>query len=149
MPLSSLSAWSIQQTRAVFEAPTSQLCQRAIESTFSPTLTARLNGTPLTYAALCRLVHAMRASAPRGLVVEWTRAEASPNDCSNRVGEVFAAAAAFMQLQSGTLVGEYTVRGIWKDGVEVERHKKVEVRCVKVCFGVELVSTCVQHRVGG
>ncbi|KAJ7650063.1 hypothetical protein FB45DRAFT_886815 [Roridomyces roridus] len=113
MSLSSLKDWSIDHIRAVFEAPTDDLSQQAVAETFSSSLTGHLNGNALDYTTLCSLVNTMRASAPKGLLVEWTRAEATPDDASNR---------------NGALVGEYVIRGICRDGVEFERHKKVEVR---------------------
>ncbi|KAJ7761974.1 hypothetical protein DFH07DRAFT_415119 [Mycena maculata] len=118
-PLSSLAEWSIEHTRAVFEAPNAALGRRALDATFAPTLTAHLNGAALDFAALGHLVASMRASSPGGLSVEWMRADATPDDPANR---------------GGSLVGEYIIRGIWKrvpgaDTLcEFERHKKVLVR---------------------
>ncbi|KAJ7455273.1 hypothetical protein B0H11DRAFT_2200392 [Mycena galericulata] len=112
--------WSREHICAVFEAPSEPLAQRARTTAFSPTITAHLNGTALDFPALARLVDAIRASAraPRGLVVEWTRADATPDDpATNR---------------DGSMVGAYIIRGIWKRVgetlCEFERHKEVQVR---------------------
>ncbi|KAJ7261776.1 hypothetical protein B0H12DRAFT_1069387 [Mycena haematopus] len=118
--LSSLADWSRQHIRDVFEAPSDELSLRAIGKTFTHTLTASLNGTPLDFDGLCVLVRAMRRSAASsGLSVEWSRADSAPDDSENR---------------NGLLVGEYRIRGIWRsvtpgsDSVsEFERHKKVVV----------------------
>ncbi|KAJ7476066.1 hypothetical protein FB451DRAFT_1132795 [Mycena latifolia] len=120
-PLPSFAAWSAQHIRDVFEAPSAELSRRALGATFSQALTATLNGQPLDFSGLCRLVSSMRASAPGGLKVEWTRADEAPDDELNR---------------NGSLTGEYIIRGVWKRAPgsdelklrEYERHKKVDVR---------------------
>ncbi|KAF7336784.1 hypothetical protein MVEN_02113800 [Mycena venus] len=117
--LSSLAEWSMQHIRDVFEASSDELSLRAIGGTFSRTIKATLNGTPLDFDGLCGLVSAMRRSATSGLDVEWSRADDAPDDPGNR---------------NGLLVGEYRIRGIWKSNPgsgqlsEYERHKKVVVR---------------------
>ncbi|KAJ7126803.1 hypothetical protein C8R44DRAFT_701604 [Mycena epipterygia] len=118
-PLSSLAEWSARHIRDVFEAPSDELSHRAIRSTFSGRLAGRLNGKALDFDGLCMLVNSMRASAPGGLKVEWKHAEEKTDDPGHR---------------DGSLVGEYTIRGIWKSIpgseylCEFERHKKVDVR---------------------
>ncbi|KAJ6532009.1 hypothetical protein B0H19DRAFT_464621 [Mycena capillaripes] len=118
-PLSSLTEWSVQHIRDVFEASSDELCQQAINNTFVPTVTATLNGTALDFEGICRLVTAMRRTAPAGLKVDWSRADDTPDDPENR---------------NGSLVGEYCIRGIWRSSPgseelrEFERHKKVAVR---------------------
>ncbi|KAJ7707488.1 hypothetical protein B0H17DRAFT_972131 [Mycena rosella] len=123
VPLSSLAAWSVQHIRNVFEAPSDELSRRAVAATFSPALAASLNGKALDFDGLCWLVSSMRASAPGGLKVEWKHPNEAPDDVLNR---------------NGSLVGEYIIRGIWKNVpdsdsddlrlCEFERHKKVDVR---------------------
>ncbi|KAF8206200.1 hypothetical protein K438DRAFT_1931467 [Mycena galopus ATCC 62051] len=119
-PLSSLAEWSMEHIRDVFEVPNDELSLHAIGGTFSRTIKASLNGTPLNFDGLCALVSAMRHSAASsGLTVEWSCADSAPDDPENR---------------NGLLVGEYRIRGIWKripgsDQLsEFERQKKVVVR---------------------
>ncbi|KAJ7364262.1 hypothetical protein DFH08DRAFT_766044 [Mycena albidolilacea] len=117
--LSSLTEWSMQHIRDVFEAPSDELSLRAIHSTFSRNLKANLNGAALDFDGLCGLVNAMRKSARNRLDVQWARADDAPDDLGNR---------------NGVLVGEYRIRGIWRSNpgseqlFEFERRKKVVVR---------------------
>ncbi|KAK7033292.1 hypothetical protein R3P38DRAFT_790768 [Favolaschia claudopus] len=116
-----LADWSKEHIREVFEASTDELSLRAINSTFSRSLAATLNGSPLDFDMLCGLVSAMRKQTlpSTGLRVEWRHADATPDDSSNR---------------NGNFVGEYYIRGIWRaiseseQLVEFERRKKVSAR---------------------
>jgi hypothetical protein len=83
--LSSLTEWSMQHIRDVFEAPSDELSLRAIDSTFSRNLKADLNGAALDFDGLCGLVSAMRKSARNGLDVQWAHADDAPDDLGNRV----------------------------------------------------------------
>ncbi|KAF7316690.1 hypothetical protein HMN09_00402100 [Mycena chlorophos] len=119
--LPTLEEWSIRHIRDVFEAPTDADALRAISNTFSAfQLQGSANGSPIDFASVKRMVLALRQQAqePAGLSVEWISATGFPDDASNR---------------SGVLVGEYVVRGIWRNMgggrlVQFERRKKVHVR---------------------
>ncbi|KAJ6531974.1 hypothetical protein B0H19DRAFT_463242 [Mycena capillaripes] len=120
-PLSSLAEWCMQHVTDVFEAPSddSELFRNAFDGTFSPSLSGSLNGKAFDFDGLRGLVTAIRSTAPAGLKVDWRRADDTPEDPGNR---------------SGSLVGEYFLRGIWRSSPgsdqlrEFERLKKVTVR---------------------
>lgn len=86
--LSSLSQWSQQHIRAVFEAPTEQDSLQAMQETFSPSIKANLNGKPLGFAEIRNMVLLMRNSSPNGLKIRWLQAVEAPHDASNRVCHV-------------------------------------------------------------
>ncbi|KAJ7859150.1 hypothetical protein B0H14DRAFT_3446786 [Mycena olivaceomarginata] len=113
--LSSLTEWSMQHIRDVFEAPSDELSLRAIHSTFSRNLKANLNGAALDFDELCGLVSAMRKSARNGLDVQWARADDAPDDLGNRSANTAFAASGESNPGSDQLF-------------EFERRKKVVVR---------------------
>ncbi|KAL0953259.1 hypothetical protein HGRIS_004509 [Hohenbuehelia grisea] len=118
--LSSLSEWSAQHIRDVFEAPSDDAAIRAVENTFSEDLEATINGQPLKRDNIKQLVIAMRQDAPSGLKVHWHRAVEVPREPSTP--------------RDGSFGGSYVISGIRRQipGTsqygEFERHKTVTVR---------------------
>lgn len=86
---SSLSDWSVQHIRDIFEARNDESALRAVAMTFSENVAASLNGTALTRDSICQLVLAMRRGSSTGLKVHWQQAVEVPTDpLTNRVGPV-------------------------------------------------------------
>ena len=84
--LCSLSEWSTQHIRDVFEARSEERCLRAIASTFSDSVKANINDMPLSREGINQLVLAMRRSSESGLKVHWQKAIEVPRDpTTNRV----------------------------------------------------------------
>jgi hypothetical protein len=83
--LSSLSEWSAQHIKDVFESASDEESLRAIKATFADNIAATINGSPLPRAAIDHLVLAMRKSSKTGLNVEWRQAVETPRDSFNRV----------------------------------------------------------------
>lgn len=87
--LCSLTEWSIQHIRDIFEAPSDEDALRSIASTFSDAVVATLNGAPLSRDGITQLVITMRAGSASGLRVHWKQAVEVPRDPStNRVSSV-------------------------------------------------------------
>ncbi|KAG6812373.1 hypothetical protein H0H92_003184 [Tricholoma furcatifolium] len=119
-PLCSLTEWSVNHIRDIFEAPNDEQSVRAISTTFAENVDGTINGAPLNWEGVKQLVLAMRRSAPRGLKVYWQQAVEAPlNPATN---------------QEGSFGGVYVIRGIQKTlpgspkPVEFERHKTVTVK---------------------
>ncbi|KAF8643243.1 hypothetical protein AX16_009132 [Volvariella volvacea WC 439] len=117
--LCSLSEWSIQHIRDIFEAPSDESALRAISSTFSEDLHASVNGSSLSRDGINQLVLAMRKGSS-GLKVHWQQAVEVPQDPSTN--------------RDGSFGGVYTIRGIQKilpgsiKPIEYERIKTVTVK---------------------
>jgi len=117
-PLSSLSSWSMQHIKDVFEAPKDADSSRAIDATFSPDIKAMLNGMQLNKDGIRQLVQAMRKASTTGLKVEWLSTVEVPKDPDNR---------------NGAFGGMYIIRGLKKEVpgmsgfVDFERRKSVNV----------------------
>ncbi|KAF8343549.1 hypothetical protein F5887DRAFT_289906 [Amanita rubescens] len=126
--LNSLTEWSQQHIRAIFEAETNEDAVRAIGSTFSDKVSASVNGTPLPREGIDALVLSMRkglnSSGTDGtstsLQVQWKYGVDVPRDpLTNR---------------DGSFGGVYVIKGIKRmipglpDPVEFERHKTVTVK---------------------
>lgn len=87
--LCSLSEWSVQHIRDVFEAHSEEKCLRAISSTFSDAVNASINGMSLSREGINHLVLAMRRSSGDGLKVQWQQTMEVPRDAAtNRVSLV-------------------------------------------------------------
>jgi hypothetical protein len=87
--LTSLTTWSHEHIRAVFEAETDAEALLAISSTFSPTVQVTFNGSPLTREEISHLVLMIRKSSKdgegKGVKVKWLQSVEVPTDESNRV----------------------------------------------------------------
>lgn len=138
--LCSLSRWSEQHIKRVFESSTDAESLRAIKSTFAENLSATLNGTPLRRDDIINVVLAMRRSSKKGLKVHWHRMAEVPRDASCRVSFVSPLANVFRAdgqiFQDGEFAGFYVLSGLQKQlpgsskFAEFERHKSVSVRWV-------------------
>jgi hypothetical protein len=82
---SSLTEWSQQHIRDIFEATSDGESMQAISLTFSEDVTASVNSMPLNKEGITQLVKAMRASAPNGLKVDWFQTVEAPLDEMNSV----------------------------------------------------------------
>jgi len=83
--LTSLTQWSQEHIRDVFESISDEVSAKAIEQTFSKSINATINDKQLGYAAIKRLVSSMRKEAPNGLKVQWQQTVDVPCDSTNRV----------------------------------------------------------------
>jgi len=124
--LCSLSEWSVQHIRDIFEACDDEQSLQAILATFSNNLTASMNGMPLSLEGINQLVLDMRRSSPGGLKVHWQHAmEDAQDPTTNR---------------DGAFGGMYIIRGIQKTlsgmqkPVSFERHKTVTVKIESQCL---------------
>jgi len=88
--LCSLTEWSVQHIRDVFEAHSDELSLRAIAATFSESLRASVNDVPLNREGIKELVMAMRRTSRGYLRVYWQQTTEVPSDpTTNRVSLVF------------------------------------------------------------
>lgn len=134
--LSSLTSWSQEHIAAIFEAPTEQGSLKALQETFSPSVKASINGKPLTYDDIERMVLEMRKEAPNGLKVHWLQTVEASYDQNNLVSFLYRDhGIVFMTfIQEGLLGGTYIIKGIYKmvegldEPVEHTRHKVVIVK---------------------
>jgi len=142
--LPTLTEWSVDHIRAVFEAPTDSHALQAISDTFSNNLSATVNGRPLNRSGVENLVLAMRRdAASTGLKVDWERTLEVPDDANtNRVstsgkselhsGPLLTRFSFY--LQDGSFGGFYTISGLQKQipgshtPMDFIRHKTVTVR---------------------
>ncbi|KAK6981126.1 ribonuclease H-like domain-containing protein [Favolaschia claudopus] len=116
--LSSLVDWSKEHITAVFQAPSNELTLLALDSAFSRSLQATVNGEPVDFEGFAKMIGAMaEETAATGPHVDWAFAEATENDDSGR---------------NGVVKGEYYIRGICgripgSDGrlLEIECRKEV------------------------
>ncbi|KIM40655.1 hypothetical protein M413DRAFT_73003 [Hebeloma cylindrosporum] len=117
--LTSLTQWSQEHIRAVFESVSDEDSAKAVEHTFSKSINASLNGRQLDYAAIKHLVFSMRKEAPNGLKVKWQQTVDVPCDSTNR---------------DGSFGGVYIIEGIRRvlpdhtTSTEFSRCKAVTVR---------------------
>jgi hypothetical protein len=88
--LATLTEWSVDHIRSIFEAPTDMHALQAITNTFSDSLSASVNGKPLNRSGVENLVLAMRrAAVAAGLKVDWERTlEVPDDDKTNRVSHL-------------------------------------------------------------
>jgi len=83
---SSLTCWSKEHIRGVFEAPSDEESLRTIGETFSQSLKGTLNGKPIDWEDIRQLVMAMRKeSRASGLKVEWKHLIEVPENALNQV----------------------------------------------------------------
>lgn len=83
--LSSLTQWSQEHIRAIFESPSNEESIQAVDETFSSDITAMLNGKQIGQSEIKQLVCSMRAESSSGLKVEWKQTIEVPQDVYNRV----------------------------------------------------------------
>jgi hypothetical protein len=87
--LTSLTTWSHEHIRAIFEAKTDADALLAISSTFASTVQVTLNGSPLSREGIDHLVLMIRKSSRdgegKGVKVNWLQSVEVPKDESNRV----------------------------------------------------------------
>lgn len=87
--LSSLTNWSMQHIRDIFEAGSDDQCLKAVVDTFSENVVATINGSPITREDIKQLVLSMRKGS-QGLRVQWQQAVEVPKDpATNRVELLF------------------------------------------------------------
>lgn len=88
--LSTLTQWSVEHIRDIFEAHSDEQSLRSIANTFADTVVATINGRPLNFLGIQQLVLNMRKSAPNGLKVQWKQTVEVPRDAeTKRVGSLF------------------------------------------------------------
>jgi hypothetical protein len=84
--LSSLTQWSQEHVRAIFESLSNEDSIQAVEETFSSDITATINGKQVGRQEIKQSVLSMRAeSSSGGLRVEWKHTVEAPQDTYNRV----------------------------------------------------------------
>ena len=83
--LSSLTQWSQERVRAIFESSSNEEFIQAIEGTFSSDLKATVNGKQVGRQETIQSVLSMRAESSDGLRVEWKQTVEVPQDIYNRV----------------------------------------------------------------
>ena len=83
--LTSLTQWSQEHIRDVFESISDEDSAKAVEHTFSKSINATVNDKQLGYADIKHLVPSMRKEAPNGLKVQWQQTVDVPCDSTNRV----------------------------------------------------------------
>ncbi|THV07221.1 hypothetical protein K435DRAFT_772591 [Dendrothele bispora CBS 962.96] len=119
--LPTLTEWSVDHIRSVFEAPSDSSALQAISETFSTDLSASVNGKPLNRSGVENLVLAMRrAATTSGLKVDWERTLEVPDDGRTN--------------RDGSFGGFYTISGLRKQvpgsctPMDFIRQKTVTVR---------------------
>ena len=83
--LSSLTQWSQEHVRAIFESPSNEEFIQAVEETFSSDIKATINGKQVGRQEIKQSVLSMRAESSGGLRVEWKHTVEVPQDTYNRV----------------------------------------------------------------
>ena len=84
--LSSLTHWSQEHIRVIFESSSNEESIQAVDQTFSSSIKAMLNGKQIGRPEIKQLVLSMRAeSSDGGLRVEWKQTVEVPQDEYNRV----------------------------------------------------------------
>jgi hypothetical protein len=84
--LSSLTEWSQEHVRAIFESSSNEEFIQAVEETFSSDIKATINGKQVGRQDIKQSVLSMRAeSSSGGLKVEWKHTVEVPQDTYNRV----------------------------------------------------------------
>ncbi|KAF9533928.1 hypothetical protein CPB83DRAFT_844782 [Crepidotus variabilis] len=120
MALSSLTHWSQEHIRRVFESDSDVETMEAIEATFSRSIRANINGSERGYEQIKHSVLALRQEVrENGLKVVWHSTVEAPADETNK---------------RGSFGGAYTIHGIRRklpgseELVNLARHKVVTVR---------------------
>jgi hypothetical protein len=85
MKLSSLTQWSQEHVRAIFESPSNEEFIQAVEETFLSDIKATVNGKQVGRQEIKESVLSMRAESSGGLRVEWKDTVEVPQDTYNRV----------------------------------------------------------------
>ncbi|KAK6978220.1 hypothetical protein R3P38DRAFT_2580273 [Favolaschia claudopus] len=120
IPLSSLVDWSRQHITAVFQAPSNELTLLALDSAFSRSLQATVNGEPVDFEGFAKMIGAMaEETAATGPHVDWVFAEATESDDSGR---------------NGVVKGEYYIRGIC-GRIPGSDGRLLEIECRKAVVG--------------
>ena len=83
--LSSLTQWSQEHIRAIFESSSNEEFNHAIEETFSSDLKAMVNGKQVGRQEIKQSVLSMRTESSGSLRVEWKQTVEVPQDTYNRV----------------------------------------------------------------
>jgi hypothetical protein len=84
--LSTLTEWSVQHIKDIFEGGTDEDSLRSISETFADDISATVNGTPLSRQGIDVLVLTMRKGSQTGLKVHWKHLVEAPRDANtNRV----------------------------------------------------------------
>ena len=83
--LSSLTQWSQEHIRAIFESSSNEEFNHAIEKTFSSDLKAMVNGKQVGRQEIKQSVLSMRTESSGSLRVEWKQTVEVPQDTYNRV----------------------------------------------------------------
>lgn len=83
--LSSLTQWSKEHIRAIFESPSDEQSTQAVDETFSSDMKAIANGRQVGLPEIKQLVLSIRAESPRGLRVEWKQSVEEAFNLNNRV----------------------------------------------------------------
>ena len=87
--LSTLTQWSQEHVRAIFESSTNEELIQAVEKAFSSDMKAMLNGKQIGRHEIKQSVLSMRAESSGGLRVEWKHTVEAPQDTFNRVVSFF------------------------------------------------------------
>lgn len=83
--LSSLTQWSQEHVRTIFESPSNEEFIQAFEETFSSDIKATMNGKQVGRQEIKQSVLSMRAESSGVLRVEWKHTVEVPQDTYNRV----------------------------------------------------------------
>jgi len=159
--LPSLSEWSIQRIKKIFESTTDEESLRSIRATFKDNVTATINGAPLSRDGIAQLVLAMRRSSKTGLSVIWHHTvEVARDPSTNRVRFFWSCRPSrrgpsdltFLSRQDGSFGGYYIIRGLRKQlpgmyhPVDFERHKTVTVTYVEFSIVFQPWTRCFPKR---
>jgi hypothetical protein len=128
----------MEHINQIFEAPNDEESLRAVDTAFSRSIEASVNGKPIQYQDIQGMVLSLRTNS--NLKVLWQRAQELPDDATtNQVSpyiDMSIASALKAVFQSGKFHGSYIIRGIQRTLpgsnrlVEFERRKTVEVEYV-------------------
>lgn len=140
--LSSLTQWSQEHVRAIFESSTNEEFIQAVEETFSSDIKATVNGKQVGRHEIKQSALSLRAESPGGLRVEWKHTVELPQDAYNRVIFFWTRprSQVFDLLQNGSFGGFYVIHNIhrriaggnYDNTVKIERHKAVTVVLVVI-----------------
>lgn len=83
--LISLTRWSHNHIRDVFESTSEEECIQAIQKTFSKDIEATINGWQAQFDDIVQSVLTMRRESKHGLKVEWKQSVEVSQDSSNKV----------------------------------------------------------------
>lgn len=108
LPLTSLTVWSMQHIRDVFEASSDEEALQALDNTFARNVEATVNGRPIQYQDIQGMVLALRKGSR--LKVSWQQARELPDDAStNQVRRLYFWAKSTVVLMSGCNRAVYSV----------------------------------------